>query len=91
MNELYEWVSHSHEIEFIYEGITYMVQPEVSNGKSWLTIWECSDSPKCICRHEIPETGDIPKEIIDTVLSEKCFVGKSFAEIEKGTIVTVIY
>ena len=88
---MYEWVSHSHEIEFVYEGITYMVQPEGLKGKSWLVIWECSDSPKFICRHEIPETGDIPKEIMDSVLSEKCFNGKSFLEFEKDVKVGVIF
>ena len=31
------------------------------------------------------------KEIIDAVLSEKCFDGKSFLEIEQEITVTVIY
>ena len=40
---------------------------------------------------EIDVEGDIPQEVIDAVLSEKCFDGKSFLEIEKDVTVTVIY
>ena len=91
LQDLYEQISHLHEIEFIFNSMTYMLQPEINEEKNWLTIWMCSDKPHCICRHEIPEHGDIPKEIIDSVLSEKCFNGKSFLEVEKDIEVTVIY
>ena len=40
---------------------------------------------------EIGVEGDIPQSVIDAVLSEKCFNGKSFVEIEKEITVTVIY
>lgn len=43
------------------------------------------------CRHKIEVGKDIPKSVIDVVLSEKCFNGKSFLEIEKEVIVTVIF
>lgn len=36
-------------------------------------------------------SGNIPQSVIDAVLSEKCFNGKSFVEIEKEIMVTVIY
>ena len=91
MDELRELISHSHEAEFEYNGTTYVLQPEISEGKAWLVIWDISANGKCICKHEIPEKGDIPQEIIDKVLSEKCFCGQSFLDIEKDVTVTVIY
>lgn len=91
MDELYELLTHWHDAEFIYRDTTYVVQPEASDGKTWMVIWDCSENPKCICKYEIPEKGDIPQEIIEKVLSEKCFDGRSFLDIEKDVTVTVIY
>ena len=91
MNKLYELISHCHEAEFEYNGTTYVLQSEVNESKAYLVIWDCTpNSAKCIARHEISVDGDIPKEVIDAVLSEKCFNGKSFLEIEKHITVTVI-
>jgi hypothetical protein len=92
MDELCDLISHCHEAEFEYDGTTYVLQPEVDDDKSYLVIWDCTpDSAKCICKHEIGDWGDIPQPVIDAVLSEKCFNGKSFIEIEKDITVTVIY
>ena len=92
MDELQELISRCHEAEFEYKGTTYVLQPEVNDGKSYLVIWDCTpDSAKCICKHEIGDRGDIPQAVIDAVLSDKCFDGKSFLEIEKDVTVTVIY
>lgn len=92
MNELYELISHCHEAEFEYDNTTYILQSEVNNGKDYLVIWDCTPNfAKCICKHEIDNLGDIPKDVIDAVLSDKCFDGKSFLEIEKDVTVTVIY
>ena len=92
MNELYELVSHCHEAEFEYNGTTYVLQPEVNDGIEYLVIWDCTtNAAKCIARKEIKTRGDIPQDVIDDVLSEKCFNGKSFYEIEKDVTVTVIY
>ena len=92
MNELYELISHCHEAEFEYGGTTYVLQPEVNGNKAYLVIWDCTpDVTKCIAKHEIGVEGDIPQAVIDAVLSEKCFDGKSFLEIEKDITVTVIY
>ncbi|MDO5014586.1 MAG: hypothetical protein Q4E28_01335 [Clostridia bacterium] len=91
MDELVDLISHSHEAEFEYSGTTYVLQPEISEGKAWLVIWDISENGKCICKYEIPEEGDIPQEIIQKVLSEKCFNGQSFLDIEKDITVTVIY
>ncbi len=90
MTELCELIKYSHEAEFIYNGATYILQPIAADEKAWLII-DCVDSSKRLCQHEIPMSGNIPLPIIDSVLSEKCFNGKSFMEIEKDISVTVIY
>ena len=92
MDELYELISHWHDAEFEYNGTTYVLQPETNENKEYLVIWDCTpDSAKCIVKHEIGVEGDIPKSVIDAVLSEKCYGGKSFIEIEQEITVTVIY
>ena len=90
MEELRERITYSHEAEFVYDGATYMIQPIATDEKAWLII-DCVDTSKRLCQHEIPLSGDIPQSVIDAVLSEKCFKGKSFMEIEKDITVTVIY
>lgn len=92
MNELHELISHYHEAEFEYNGTTYVLQPEGDDRKSYLVIWDCTpDAEKCIVKHEINIEGDISQSVINAVLSEKCFNGKSFLEIEQEITVTVIY
>ena len=92
MNEMCELISHYHDAEFEYNGTTYVLQPEVNDDKTYLVIWHCTpDAAKCIAKHEIEADGDIPQSVIDAVLSEKCFNGKSFLEIEQEITVTVIY
>ncbi|WP_294521516.1 hypothetical protein [uncultured Anaerovibrio sp.] len=91
LDELYEYLTYRRDAEFSYNKNLYIIQPEFSDHKNWLVIWDISDKPKCICRHEISKDGDIPKEAIDKVLSEKCFDGKSFLEIEKEIDVTIVY
>ena len=92
MNEMCELISHYHDAEFEYNGTTYVLQAEVNDNKTYLVIWDCTpEAAKCIAKHEIYVEEDIPQEVIDAVLSEKCFNGKSFLEIEKDVTVTVIY
>ena len=92
MNEMYELISHYHDAEFVFNGTTYVLQPEVNNNKTYLVIWDCTpNAEKCIANYEIETDGDIPYSVIDAVLSEKCFNGKSFMEIENLITVTVIY
>ena len=90
MTELCERIMHLHEAEFIYDGATYILQPIANNEKAWL-VMDCVDTSKRLYRHEIPMHGDIPQSVIDAVLSEKCFNGKSFMEIEQKITVTAIY
>lgn len=92
MKELYELISHCHEAEFEYDGTTYVLQPEVNKGKAYLVIWDYTpDSEKCIAKHEISAEGDIPRGVIDAILSDRCFDGKTFLEIEQDVTITVIY
>lgn len=92
MNELYELISHGHEAEFEYDGVTYVLQPEENDSKTYLVIWDCTpDAAKCIAKHVIDGERDIQHSVIDAVLSEKCFNGKSFVDIEQEITVTVIY
>lgn len=92
MSKMCELISHYHDAEFEYNGTTYVLQPEVNDDKTYLVIWDCTpNAAKCIAKHEIENEGDIPQSVIDVVLSEKCFNGKSFMEIEKLVTVTVIY
>lgn len=92
MNELYELISHYHDAEFEYNGTTYVLQPEIEGGKSYLAICDCTpDAEKRITKRKIKVAGDIPKSVIDAVLSKTCFRGKSFLEIEHEITVTVIY
>ena len=92
MKALYELISHNHEAEFEYGGTTYMLQAEINENKNYLVIWDCTPTAtKCIAKHEFEGDSYIPKDIIDKVLSIKCFNGKSFMEIEQEITVTVIY
>ena len=53
MEELNELISHCHDAEFEYKDTTYVLQPEVNEGKAYLVIGDCTpDSAKCICKHE---------------------------------------
>lgn len=90
-DELYELVSHYHDAEFVYKDDTYVLQPEVDDGRMYLVIWDWSDEPKCICRYENNNDKVIDKDVIEAVLNDKCFDGKSFMDIEKEIEVTVIF
>ena len=90
MTELCERIMYSHEAEFTYDGATYILQPIASDENAWLII-DRVDTSQRLCQHEIPMDGNIPQSVIDAVLSEKCFNGKSFKEIEQEITVTVIY
>lgn len=90
--ELYKVVSDSHDAEFCYNGVTYVLQTESDDSNSFLVIWDCTPgAPACIAKHSIPDQNTIPKSVIDRILNDKCFDGKSFMEIEQDVTVDVIY
>jgi hypothetical protein len=91
MEELKELISYCHEAEFTYNNKSYVLQPEISNTKAYLVIWDCSPQGQCICKHAIPLNDDIPKSVIEDVLNDKCFDGKSFYEIEANVTIDTIF
>lgn len=92
MKEMYEAISGSHDIEFTYNGTAYVLQPEMDNNKAYLVIWDCTPGEeKCIAKYSIPDQNTISKSVIDMILNDKCFNGKSFMEIENKVVVEVIY
>ncbi|MCF0231836.1 MAG: hypothetical protein HUJ63_06155 [Enterococcus sp.] len=91
MSELIDLISYGHEAEFSYHGKKYVLQSELIDDKAFLVIWDCSPNGICLCRLEIPEHGDIPTKVIEQLLNEKCFNGKSFMDIEKDVSVDVIF
>jgi hypothetical protein len=90
MEELQEMISYGHEAEFTYKDKSYVLQPEIDNGQAYLVIWDCSPEGQCICKHGIPLTGNIPRNIIQDVLNDRCFDGKSFYQIESDVTVDTI-
>ena len=74
-----------HELEFLYNGNTYVIQPIKEDGKHYLVAYLCNDSG--ICEYIAKEEGllkyGVEKEVIEKVLNTKCFEGKSFFEIYK--------
>lgn len=91
MDELRELVNWEHDAEFTWEDKTYVLQPEYNEAGRFLVIWIIEPEARCICSYPVPEKGDIPLDVIDQVLNENCFEGKSFMEIEDGVTVDYIY
>lgn len=92
IEELYEDTSYGHETEFVYLGKEYILQPEVQGKKEYLVIWYSDPNfGKRIAQVEIPKQGIIPDEKITAILSQPCFEGKSFLEIEKDITVTTVF
>lgn len=90
--ELYEYVSNSHDIEFTYNKTNYVLQTEVGDKGYYLVIWNCNQKkPHCIVKYEIPNINLMPKLTIDKILNTRCFDGKSFMEIEDSIVVDIIY
>ena len=91
LHELCELISHCHEAEFEYEGTTYVLQPEMKDDKAYLVIWDCTpQAEKCIAKEEIAVDGDISLQKINAILSQKCFQGKCFLDIQDNITVTNI-
>lgn len=89
--DLCETIKYGHEIEFTYNNIKYVLQPEVSDGGCWLVIWDMSENGQRLCKFEIDEHKDVPNEVIEGIINEKCFDGKSFLDIADEIIVDWVY
>lgn len=57
ITELCESIIYSHEVEFIYDGVTYILQPIATNEKAWLII-DCVDTSISICATQKARNGD---------------------------------
>ena len=92
MDKFYDLISHYHEAEFEIHEKTFIIQPAEDNGNTYLTIWNITtDEAKCILKRQIEAKEEISSESIDAILTEKCFEGRSFLDMEKEITVTVIY
>ena len=70
MNELYDVISNSHDVEFTYDGTMYMLQTEIDGENTFLVIWDCTPgSPKCIAKY-CTKANNKGKEIINTFVLE---------------------
>ena len=81
--KLYEFLTYNGEIEFEYNGIPYVIQPDVDNGIHYLVIDTAYHDREniTIVREENFSKKYITKETIDKVINTKCFDGKSLLEI----------
>ena len=81
--KLYEFLTHNNEIEFEYNGVPYIIQPNVEKEKHYLVIWTAYDDKEniCIVKEENFSKIYITRETIDKVINRKCFEGKSLLEI----------
>ena len=90
LDELYDSLASNHEIEFTYQGYTYSIEPDENDGKFYLIIWQCLETPKCLFKQEIFNKNDAVPDI-DKMLNEPIFEGSSFFNIEKDIHVDTVY
>ena len=85
IKEFCESLEHNHELEFEYNGNTYVIQPIVEDNKRWLVAYlynsEDEDNTEYSVKEAIHLEIGVEKEVVDKVLNAKCFEGKSFFEI----------
>ena len=81
--KLYEFLTHNNEIEFEYNGVPYIIQPNVEKEKHYLVIWTAYDDREniTIAKEQSFLEMSTEKEVIDKVINTKCFDGKSLLEI----------
>ena len=74
--KLYEFLTHNNEIEFEYNGVPYIIQPNVEKEKHYLVIWTAYDDKENICIVKEEKEGDfkVEKEVIDKVINTKCLI-----------------
>ena len=89
--EIYETIAYKHEIEFTYNSIRYCIESDILDRKSWVTIWKCTEEPSIIFKIENPNSGDVPRDIIEELLNAPCIEGKSVFEIEEEMVDIEVY
>ena len=91
MQEFKTALKGSHEIEFIYNGKDFVIQPELRGVSVYLVIWQSGDHAACIAETTIDDKGHITDEDIDSLLVQKCFDGRSLLDVEQDIIVSMVY
>lgn len=86
LQELTDKLLHGHEAEFTYNGQEYSIEPELRDGTSVIKIWKCSAEPQCIAEATVQNETDL-----EVLFKTKCFLQKSFLEIENQIIVESIF
>ena len=90
MEDIYTALSRKGEVEFDYKDKSYMIEPELHEGKKYLMIWTTyleSDN-LCVFKEELNSDEEVTKDMIDRALNAKCFDGKSFVEIQQDVELT---
>ena len=86
IKEFCESLEHNHELEFEYNGNTYVIQSIGEDNRYWLVAYLCGDYKsendlEYLVKEESFHKMITEKEVVDKVLNAKCFEGKSFFEI----------
>ena len=74
MQEFKTALKGSHEIEFIYNGKDFVIQPELRGVSVYLVIWQSGDNAACIAETKIDDKGQLIKPVVkegDKVLFTK--------------------
>ena len=87
--ELYDYLSSNHEIEFSYHGVLYSIEPASDDGIRFV-IWRCDDHAEIICSSKESQEKTV-NDAIENLLSQKCFDGESFLDIEDDVIVDTVF
>ena len=90
MEEIYQALSRKGEVEFDYKDKSYMIEPELHEGKKYLMIWTTylERDNLCVFKEELNSDEEVTKDMIDRALNAKCFDGKSFVEIQQDVELT---
>lgn len=91
MQEFKEALKGNREIEFMYNGNGFVIQPELRGASVYLVIWQTGDNAACIAEKKIANNGQITDEDIDFLLNQKCFGGRSFLDVEQNMVVSLVY
>ena len=89
--ELYDALKNHHEVEFQFNGETFVIQPETEGSSAFLTLWRIDDDPACISKTAVSLDDMSSDHEINTFLEERCFDGKSFLDIAEQVTVTIVY
>ena len=89
-DELYDFIEHNHEIEFTYSKEEYTIEPVGNMDTVVFEIWKYGDNPKRICEVSAATDCEI-RLVIEQLLNQRCFNGRSFMEIEQEITIDTIY